>query len=756
MFLSLSLSLRPTLVVFMTVVLASCGDGCVPPSQGEGEGESIAEGEGEGNAEGEGEGSAEGEGEPPPMCVRTGCDDCDRDGFYTCIDPAFPARPQVLDCNDDAFSAQPGGAEFAGNTIDDDCDQLIDEAEDCPCGDDGSAEAVADAIGGCGQRQRATTLGAAGQRQVGTSYFGVEPRNGGCMLTSSTGVVDFTNPASWPLQPDSAMPVRSRALDVHFSVVGPSVRCTLEDGTTIDPCSSPLRIADLDVDSGPHVLSIAAIDEEGNVQEAPALVPIFVGDETPTTLLWPDGDVVGSRPRLVGQGQSGIALSLTVERDGQSQVVIPTVDDAGVWSLDGSEFSPALGAGEWTLLEGDRNIASFTVETDASNGPPVSTVTSAGGAATITSSRADELVCVLDGEPFTCRRGGNNLMTTPGIHVLTVEAFDIEAVAEVVPRTFFVRVPGSTTPALTHPSAPTGSSAQPVIAGNASQFGSISVAVDGTLLGQAQLFGSTAVANALGQWSVPPELVPVLTPGSHTISVSIDFNEPTNFNYVYDPAALTPADAFVFVQGPLTFAGQDSSTVGVVSSHPVTGATINDVVGLRLQLQVPRNARGMAVDAMFVSSEWPEFLCSDFNDSLDIYLVSNLSAGQPSNIALDPDRDALTVNNGYFELPTEWTEDLGDLLQAESVDDGFGAQCGFPIDDTCMLPDYCADDPAALSFRGSGTGWLIAQGPVEPGETIDVLFLVADVGDSSLDSLMLLSGLRWLPEPPPSGVLKPE
>jgi hypothetical protein len=740
------------LVLSLSMILTACGDGCSPPSEGEGE---SSEGEGDAN-EGEGDGAegegSEGEGEPPFVCVRNGCDDCDQDGFFTCIDPAFPNRPPVIDCNDDAFSAQPGGVEFADNDVDDDCDTLVDEVDSCPCGDDGTAASLADAVGGCGQRGRVNSLGVQGQRQVGTDYFGVEARSGGCLLATSTGVIDYTNPSSWPLQIDDRLVVRSRALDVSFVAVG-DVSCRLEDGTVIEPCVSPLQVDDFG-NPGAHVLTIAATNEDSSGQPVDIVVPVFVSDDDQPRLLWPDGDVVGTRPRLAGLGGFGATTVDVTNSDGAIRSATPTVDDAGQWSIDGTDLSAALTDGEWTVAIGSTIVGTITVVTDGDNGPPTSSITAEQGRVTIASPRAEELVCALDGEPVPCRRGSNNFMATPGLHVLSIEAIDIEGVAEVQPRTFFVRVPWDENPRTTLP-APTGNEAQPIIAGFANPFTSINVTVDGFAVSVPQFFGSSAVADVMGRWVVPADAVPQLTPGNHTITVSIDFGAPTSRSYTYDPAAPS-SGAIAYLLGPLTSAGPDSTTVGLQTQHPISGAVINDVVGLRIQLQVPTNARGLAIDTMFISAEWPEFLCSDFNDSLDIYLVSGATAGQPSNIALDPNRAPLTVNNGYFELPTAWTTDLSGLVQTEVTDPFFGGQCGFPIDDTCTLPDYCdGSDPAALAYRGSGTGWLVAQGPVEPGETMEALFLVADVGDSALDSLMLLSGLRWLPQPPPPGVLKP-
>jgi len=55
---------------------------------------------------------------------------------------------------------------------------------------------------------------------------------------------------------------------------------------------------------------------------------------------------------------------------------------------------------------------------------------------------------------------------------------------------------------------------------------------------------------------------------------------------------------------------------------------------------------------------------------------------------------------------------------------------------------------------GGGTAWLINEAPVVPGETIDLEFIIADAGDSNVDSTVLLDYFRWGLLPADAGVHK--
>ncbi len=183
-----------------------------------------------------------------------------------------------------------------------------------------------------------------------------------------------------------------------------------------------------------------------------------------------------------------------------------------------------------------------------------------------------------------------------------------------------------------------------------------------------------------------------------------------------------------------------------------------DLATVTLHLDVPPNARGLAFRFMFMSSEWPEYLCKEYNDTFYAIVESDaVFARTRTNFAFDTNNRPVTVNVGFFEAPRDWTEDLTPTPFGATDS---SAECTTEDDPSyvpgCALPAYCESSlPADLRFEGSGSGWLTASTPVEPGEQDVVLTLsIHDEGDGIFDSLALLDHVRWLPYTPPLGVVK--
>lgn len=205
-----------------------------------------------------------------------------------------------------------------------------------------------------------------------------------------------------------------------------------------------------------------------------------------------------------------------------------------------------------------------------------------------------------------------------------------------------------------------------------------------------------------------------------------------------------------------------------------------DLGEIRLTLTPPKNARGFEFDFMFLSAEWPEFLCQDFNDTFyTVVETAAVGGGERTNISFDPEQRSITVNVGFFEAPRQWSTPLGQTPfgAVETV-----ASCGSSLDPMCTLPGYCPnnsfcespcdagqscvdledsgnyacieDEAVDLGHAGSGSGWLVTRAPIsEDDETITLTFSVHDEGDGIYDSLVILDSFRWVPYSPPVGTL---
>jgi hypothetical protein len=172
-------------------------------------------------------------------------------------------------------------------------------------------------------------------------------------------------------------------------------------------------------------------------------------------------------------------------------------------------------------------------------------------------------------------------------------------------------------------------------------------------------------------------------------------------------------------------------------------AKVNDVISLKLQLQAPKNATGIKFDFNFHSSEWPEYICSPFNDGFIAYLsAKGFNGGKPDNISFDAKHNAVSVNNGFFDRCTPQTKTgCSGAMEATSTCPG-GAEelagTGFGIQaSACGVLTKKAT-------MGGATGWLSSQAPVEPGETFTLELMIWDTGDGNLDSSVLIDNFQWI------------
>ena len=143
--------------------------------------------------------------------------------------------------------------------------------------------------------------------------------------------------------------------------------------------------------------------------------------------------------------------------------------------------------------------------------------------------------------------------------------------------------------------------------------------------------------------------------------------------------------------------------------------TVNDMTELKLTLKVPTNAKSFSFDFYFLSTEYPEWVCSQFNDKFLALLASKSFNG---NISFDAKGQPVTINNAFFTVTKP--ADLRDTGYERIAVGIFGQQ-----------------------QAGAGTGWLTTTSPVTPGETITLRFIVFDEGDHVLDSAVLLDNFRW-------------
>ncbi|AUX21680.1 hypothetical protein SOCEGT47_021670 [Sorangium cellulosum] len=199
--------------------------------------------------------------------------------------------------------------------------------------------------------------------------------------------------------------------------------------------------------------------------------------------------------------------------------------------------------------------------------------------------------------------------------------------------------------------------------------------------------------------------------------------------------------------------------------EPQDGARAYDPVMLKLRLRAPTNASSFRVSTFFLSSEYPEAVCSRFNDFFLALLDSTftpLSGETPNpadgNLAFhDPPPAGGPVyplgvnlafgNTGLFTRCVNGPTGCSDGATAGSTTTCAGIEqllgTGFDI---TRPPAQFPGDPGwcgASDRAGGGTGWLVMNGNVSPGEIMELRFVLWDTGDPWNDSVALLDNFQW-------------
>ncbi len=161
------------------------------------------------------------------------------------------------------------------------------------------------------------------------------------------------------------------------------------------------------------------------------------------------------------------------------------------------------------------------------------------------------------------------------------------------------------------------------------------------------------------------------------------------------------------------------------------GTPGNDSSGLSLQVRVPTNAQCMSFRFHYFSSEYPEWVCTAYNDAFIAMLTSKQMAPgtgccgtSPStecNISYGANFAPVSVNNNLFSVPG-CTNCTSAILSGTGYD---GTCNGF--------------------IKGGSTGWLYSYAPVSPGEIATFHTSVWDTGDHVWDSTVILDDWEWYP-----------
>jgi hypothetical protein len=185
-------------------------------------------------------------------------------------------------------------------------------------------------------------------------------------------------------------------------------------------------------------------------------------------------------------------------------------------------------------------------------------------------------------------------------------------------------------------------------------------------------------------------------------------------------------------------------TVGAANGFPaptpacpptvITGQP-HDGMALRLTIRVPTNAQSFSFDTNFFTYEFPDYICSTYNDGFVVEMApAPKGASTGGNVVFDQAGNPISVNNA--------------LLQVCDPQMAGGKNFMCPLGSSTLKGTGFGTDTAMSNH--AATGWLQTTVNVDPslkGKDITLLFAIWDSGDGILDSTALIDSFTWSTQP---------
>jgi hypothetical protein len=161
--------------------------------------------------------------------------------------------------------------------------------------------------------------------------------------------------------------------------------------------------------------------------------------------------------------------------------------------------------------------------------------------------------------------------------------------------------------------------------------------------------------------------------------------------------------------------------------------SVHDYTEYVLTLKAPTNVASFSFQFQFFSAEYPEFVCTRYNDEFLVILQSSKTYPTPTNVSFDAAKNPITVNSGFFTICQD-----GGTPQTMNCKQGVDQIAGTGYED---------DDGSGILGPGrpigGSTGWLTTTAPIAPGEDITLRFVIFDEGDGIYDSAALIDNFKW-------------
>ena len=198
---------------------------------------------------------------------------------------------------------------------------------------------------------------------------------------------------------------------------------------------------------------------------------------------------------------------------------------------------------------------------------------------------------------------------------------------------------------------------------------------------------------------------------------------------------------------PSAYISKHGGNLETANNCPTGSSNVYESASLRLRIRAPTNAKSFSYRLMFLSQEFPYYVCTQYNDMF-LALLSSFPAGFPApadtNVATAP----IPSGSGTQTVPLSINiEKFFTICQASN---SYGTNCN-PTAFSTMLSGSAYRYSRSGQQWGAGTALLTNTVNVSPGSTFSIDFLIFDTGDYKYQSTAILDSLTWNAEASPSG-----
>jgi hypothetical protein len=169
--------------------------------------------------------------------------------------------------------------------------------------------------------------------------------------------------------------------------------------------------------------------------------------------------------------------------------------------------------------------------------------------------------------------------------------------------------------------------------------------------------------------------------------------------------------------------------MGADSCGQADQTNVHDYTELVIQLHAPTNVQSFSFQFQFFSGEYPQFVCTDYNDEFLAIVQSTKTYPTATNISYDAGMHPITVNSGFFTVCQNDTSkpQTQNCTHPPTDNNGTGYEKAY----------------LGVGIPGGSTGWLSTTAPIAPNEDVTLRFVIFDEGDGVLDSSVLIDNFQW-------------